>query len=146
MIRVQSLQLSTFCHATEDLQKVYRCFDAFLPSSLGGNVRPSVRSVRGHHGNPIEMVQLFLQGEDAQSSAINIFSRINPADLQRLLESLPRMFDGSKLFLRFSKYSAFKGLESLASGGEVVKAVIGFNGYLRNKSYVEILAEAGLIG
>lgn len=146
MIRVQSLQLSAFCHATEDLQKVCRCFNTFLPVELKESVKPTVRTVRGHHGNPIEMVQLSLKGEEARSSALKIFSGLEDKELQRLLVTLPDMFEGSKLFLRFSKHSAFKGLQNLTSGGDAVKVIIGFSGYLKSKNYVEVLTEAGLIG
>lgn len=88
-----------YSHATENLDKVEQ---AVL--NLVGDCELNVSMTEGHHGNPIHIVEAFLQGGKEISS---FFSRLGDRVLRELDESLEqRMDDSCNLFMRFEKQAA----------------------------------------
>jgi RNA binding exosome subunit len=145
VVRVKSVNLSVMCYATEDLTKVAKGLGIFL-DILHYSTKLTTLKAEGHYGDEISILSINLKNQEAEACAKRIFSHLDQEAIRTILNSAELRFDGSKLFLRFSKFDAYFGRIVLASGGDAIKVVVGFNGYLKGKSYDDILKEAGLIG
>jgi RNA binding exosome subunit len=122
---VDRLEVETHAHATEDLDKVIQALN-----NLVGQVTYETIQVQGHYGNPITVVKAAMgkaSGECLDVVAKRLLSMLSDADRQLLLLSLDERMDGDKLYLRFNKQSAYRGLARLDDGGDVIKVVIHFN-------------------
>ncbi|MFP3045534.1 MAG: RNA-binding domain-containing protein [Thermocladium sp.] len=122
---IDRLEVETHAHATEDLGKVIQALN-----NLVGQVTYETIQVQGHYGNPITVVKAAI--EKASSECLDVvvkrlLSMLSDADRQLLLLSLDERMDGDKLYLRFNKQSAYRGLARLDDGGDVIKVVIHFN-------------------
>jgi len=108
-----ALHARTFCHATEDLDKVKTALENTV-----GKLDVVVSRTEGHHGNPITIFETRLD----ETKGINeFFSRLSTQDVEELLGSLgSRIDDGCNLFLRIDKQSAFMGDIKLASSDDVI--------------------------
>lgn len=145
VVRVKSVNLSVMCYATEDLTKVAKGLGIFL-DILHHSTKLTTLKAEGHYGDEISILNINLKNQEAEACAKRIFSHLDQEAIRTILNSAELRFDGSKLFLRFSKFDAYFGRIVLASGGDAIKVVVGFNGYLKGKTYDDILKEAGLIG
>ncbi|KUO93025.1 MAG: hypothetical protein AT710_01185 [Thermocladium sp. ECH_B] len=119
------MEVETHAHATEDLGKVIQALN-----NLVGQVTYETIQVQGHYGNPITVVKAAMgkaSGECLDVVAKRLLSMLSDADRQLLLLSLDERMDGDKLYLRFNKQSAYRGLARLDDGGDVIKVVIHFN-------------------
>jgi hypothetical protein len=122
---IDRLEVETHAHATEDLDKVIQALN-----NLVGQVTYETIQVQGHYGNPITVVKAAMgkaSGECLDVVAKRLLSMLSDADRQLLLLSLDERMDGDKLYLRFNKQSAYRGLARLDDGGDVIKVVIHFN-------------------
>ena len=122
---IDRLEVETHAHATEDLGKVIQALN-----NLVGQVTYETIQVQGHYGNPITVVKAAMgkaSGECLDVVVKRLLSMLSDADRQLLLLSLDERMDGDKLYLRFNKQSAYRGLARLDDGGDVIKVVIHFN-------------------
>ena len=76
---IQSVELSTIAHATDDLDKVQIALSHLLPDSLGGRQLFTRKYLEGHYNNPIVTFAARL----TDSSEVDEFARF-------LLSHLPR--------------------------------------------------------
>jgi len=108
-----TMHARTFCHATEDLDKV----ESALENTVGKLDIEVVRT-EGHHGNPIMILETTL----GEADGINgIFSKLRKEDIERLLGSLDsRIDDGCNFFIRIDKQAAYTGEIRLASNDDVI--------------------------
>ncbi|MEM4564720.1 MAG: RNA-binding domain-containing protein, partial [Desulfurococcaceae archaeon] len=66
-VELNSLKLRAFIYATESEEKVLKALLNLIPPELRDRVAVSRQLVKGHHGNPIVLVQAVLQGGDAEA-------------------------------------------------------------------------------
>lgn len=143
LVSVERVELSVFGYATEDPQKVAACL-----STLLGLPQEKVfaTKAKGHYGDEISVFSVTIDGAEAEACAKKIFSLMNQENLRRILDTIDMRFDGSRLFLRISKFDACLGQAALMDGGDTIKVVIKFKGYLKGKKPLQILEESGLVG
>ncbi|OGS43682.1 MAG: hypothetical protein A3K76_04515 [Euryarchaeota archaeon RBG_13_57_23] len=107
------LHARAYSHATEDLDKV-----KMAVLSTVGEADFNVTSGEGHHGNPIEIVEVAVDKED---DIIRFFERFDKKDIEALKGTLnARVDDGCNLFVKVDKQSAFKGIIKLGTGDDVI--------------------------
>lgn len=105
--------LRTFCHATEDYEKVEK---ALL--NVSGPSEISVSKTEGIHGNPITILEVPIE-EDR--GIRDLLGRLSDADIHELLQTLARRIDdGCNLFFRLDKQQAFAGKAVLCQGEDVI--------------------------
>ncbi len=144
MIRVSRIHLSAICYATEDILKVEEGINK-LVGVLPNGVKPSVSKAKGHYGDEINIITLNLEGQVAEVCARQIFSKMDEKGLKHLLQTIELRFEKSKLFLRFSKFQAYIGRIALEDTGDAIKVIVEFRGYLKGKSYSELLKDTRLV-
>jgi len=144
--RVSSVTLETFCHATEDVEKVERAILNLLPSDLRSSAEFEECRLEGHYGNPITILRAVLRGEEAERAVEELFSRMDEFDKKIVLESLERRLDSSSnLYLRFDKQRALLGSPRLLQGDDVIKVIVAFMPHIRReRAVIKALEGLGL--
>lgn len=98
--------------------------------------------MRGHYGNSIRRIIYAVNGQSAGVSAEMVFRSLSWDDRLSLLASADRSLEGSKLFLRFSKFKAYYGRIVLTHESECIHAVVRFGGYVKGVSARDLISEA----
>jgi RNA binding exosome subunit len=107
------LHARTFCHASEDLDKVMTALENTVGKSA---IR--ISRTEGHHGNPISILETTV--EDAEGID-TFFSKLDLEDVDEFLSSLSsRIDDSCNLFIRLDKQAAFKGETKLGRNDDVI--------------------------
>jgi hypothetical protein len=141
---VEFMELSTHVHATEDEDKVRRALLNLLPPDLRVKVRPVVTESSGYFGNTIKVLSLGIRGGDAERALGFMLRSMDETDREVLRASLENRIEGSRLFIRFDKQMAYKGVIRLSDGDDVVKVTVGMNPWrLRELGLEEALRRVG---
>ena len=111
---VQSVEISTIVHATEDQEKVQAALDAVFPPALRKLF--TRRYLEGHHGNPIVTINAKItKAADIKQFTQHFVPKLPRMEKLNLLRELNLLTDvGGNLFIRLDKQSAFQGLIQLA--------------------------------
>jgi hypothetical protein len=119
--------VGVFVHATEDREKVLRAVRAILPK----NAKIDVSDLRGHHGNPISLLESRITKRAALREWWPEFAeKLGKAGVQKILQELPAKTDDScKLYLRFDKQCAFAGELFLTDGEDIVHLTLKVAAY-----------------
>jgi len=109
-----SVELRTYCHATEDEERVRRALRTLAP-----DCDPSTERLEGAHGNPILLLTCRLERREAIEG---FWRRVRDAGaLPQALEGIAdRMDDDAVLHLRFAKQRAFVGGIELARDDDAI--------------------------
>ncbi len=140
---VRSLSISAICHATEDPEKVIECLRSFLPPELATKAHPTVRTLEGHYGNPIKIISIEFTKREARTVASFILKDVTVADSE-LVRSPEDFLEGSKIYLRFSKFEALSGRRRLDRGSDTIKVVVQISGYIKGMDFRGLLAGLGI--
>ena len=108
---IQSVEISTIAHATDDLDKVQIALNHLLPDSLKGRQLFTRRYVEGHYNNPIVTFAARLTNpseiEEITSFLLNQLPKSEKLSIEKDL-SLNSDSEGN-LYLRVDKQQAFNG-------------------------------------
>jgi len=126
VLRISDIEISTICHATEDIEKVKTALMKFIPQELRTNARVEHLQAKGYYKNPITRLVVRFRGKEAEKVAKYIFSLIDSSERTILLTTLDNRFDtrASKLYIRFSKQDAYLGSAVLFDGDDVIRVVM----------------------
>ena len=103
---IQSLDVSYFLHATEDIGKV----NPAVAELIGSKAPFEVEQMTGHFGNPIERVELHLHGDEAARSLESLVTKLPSSLRADLLRGIDELVDEhSSLFLRLDKQKLVRG-------------------------------------
>ncbi|RLG76289.1 MAG: exosome protein [Thermoprotei archaeon] len=145
-VKVKSLELIANCHATEDVSKVKQAMLNLIPEKLRSKVEFTQSVLRGHYGNPITRIVLYMKNKDAEETLKHIASKMSNIDKRILKTSLDLRTEASKLYLRFSKQEAYLGNMVLEDSDDIVRAIVTFKGVRgKSKSIEEYLENIGMI-
>ena len=145
-VKVKSLELIANCHATEDVSKVKQAMLNLIPEKLRSKVGFTQSVLRGHYGNPITRIVLYMKNKDAEETLKHIASKMSDIDKRILKTSLDLRTEASKLYLRFSKQEAYLGNMVLEDSDDIVRAIVTFKGVRgKSKSIEEYLESIGMI-
>ncbi len=132
---VKSAEIRVYVHATEDEDKVIQSLEELIPEDI--EVEVEVEEYEGHYGNPIKVLRIKLEGEEARRLLDYILSRMGEHDRRFIKTSLDERVDRyGTLHLRFSKQDAYQGRVTLYESDDVIKVEIGFRGN-RKKAMAE---------
>lgn len=109
---VQSVEISTIAHATDDLAKVQRALSIILPDSMRERELFTRRYVQGHHGNPIVTFDAKLtKPKDVEEFAHQFVRRLPRSERLVIERDLDlHSDDEGNLFIRLDKQQAFRGI------------------------------------
>ena len=117
-----SLHARALCHATEVPDRVIQAV-----KNTVGEMEIGTRSVAGHHGNEIIVVEA--KSTDMRSIR-HLFRMLSPGDRERLVASLDlRLDDSCNLFIRIDKQGAYLGRVTLSDSDDEIALRIKVRAY-----------------
>ena len=133
------LHARTFCHATEDLQRVRSALDNAV-----GKSDINTSKTEGHHGNPIFILEAAVEGMDGID---RFFSKLRRTDVGELLSSLSsRVDDSCNLFVRIDKQAAFKDEIRLGRDDDVISVRVRVRSFPARREVACVIAREYLEG
>jgi len=109
---VQSVEISTIAHATDDLAKVQTALSTIMPESLREREMFTRKYLQGHHGNPIVTFDARLtKPRDVEDFARHFLTRLSKSEklvIQRDLHL--HSDDEGNLFIRIDRQQAYRGI------------------------------------
>ena len=125
---LQSVQVSTIAHATDDLDKIQTALRFLLPESWKGREIFTRRYMQGHHGNPIVTLEARLtKTQEVEQFRSHFMSQL-PKNEKLLIE---RDFDAhsdeeGNLYIRLDKQQAYRGIVELGNE-DPIRVKLKFN-------------------
>ena len=109
---MQSVEISTIAHATDDLEKVQTALSTVLPETLREREIFTRRYLQGHHGNPIVTFDAKLtKPKEVEDFARHFLTRLSKSEklvIQRDLHL--HSDDEGNLFIRIDRQQAYRGI------------------------------------
>jgi RNA binding exosome subunit len=112
---LQSAQISTIAHATDDLDRVQAALRFILPESLKEKEVFTRRYMQGHHGNPIVTFEAKLTKPQEVDQFTHHFTRQLAKNEKLMIEQDLDMHSDEEgnLYIRIDKQQAFRGVIEL---------------------------------
>ena len=112
---VQSIEVSTIAHATDDLEKVQAALVRLLPEAWKSREIFTRRYLQGHYGNPIVTFETHLTEPKDVDEFKNVFVRqLSAVDKFSITKELDRHIDADgNLYVRIDKQKMFRGIARL---------------------------------
>ena len=124
-LKVNSVSLSAIAHSTEDAENVWKALLSVLPREKFSSTAEE-RKFKGHYGNEIRVLKLFVRRSQAEESFESLWRRLAPIDRESLLHSIATHVDHERnLHLRIDKEDCFRGVLRLRDS-EPIKVQISF--------------------
>lgn len=145
---VEYIDIRVLIHATEDVQKVVDAVHNTLPKELPDQVTFKRTDLRGHHKNPITLLETRIEEEQgAQEVFKNLASNLNGADKNRMKNEIDHYIKKRELFIRLDKQSAYRNQLKL-NATDPIHLRIRFGIYFQKSIFhevVNICREYGLL-
>ncbi|MCI4436016.1 MAG: exosome protein [Ignisphaera sp.] len=121
--------LTTYCHATEDCNKVRQAILNIIPRDLASSISISETVMKGYYGNPIIVIEARLKEEEALKALKYMASILSELDKRYIVNSFELRYDKktNKVFIRIDKQGAYLGKPVVAEGDDVVKITLSFS-------------------
>ncbi|WFO76045.1 exosome protein [Desulfurococcaceae archaeon MEX13E-LK6-19] len=147
MLRIHRIELSVYCHATEDLDKVVSSLLNLIPETIRERVKITKQSVKGYYGNIITIIKAVVSGNDAIETMKYIASKISDVEKSILRASLKARYDprSNKIFFRFDKQELYRGRIVVSDSDDIVHVALSFKGKGGIDDVEKLLSEIGLI-
>jgi len=113
---IQSVQISTIAHATDDLDKVQSALRLLLPDSLKSGEVFTRRYLQGHYGNPIVTFEARLtKPHQLDQFACHLVRQLAKPERLLIQHNLEKHCDDqANLYIRLDKQQAFRGMLQLS--------------------------------
>jgi len=130
MIEVEAIEYTTFCHATEDCNKVVTALKNLIPPDLRSRVKVRSQTLHGYYKNPIVTYSIKISGDRAEVENALKYLAIRLSDVDRavIATTLDLRYDTrmNKLFIRFGKQDAYLNSIVVSDGDDIIKVIIAF--------------------
>ena len=147
-VEVSSVEITAFCHATEECSRVESSIRNLLPEDIRTKLELAVREERGYYGNPIVILSLVVRDPLLASSIVKyVASKLEDSE-KRLLRITSRLrFDPreKRFIIRFSKQGLYMNKLQLVDSDDVVKLTIHLKNVKSYRDLEEFLARSSLI-
>lgn len=112
---IQTVEISTIAHATDDLDKVQQALTRLIPEALKDRQLFTRRYVEGHYGNPIVTFEARLtKRSEIDDFTTFLRSQLAPKDKLTIQRDLSLYSDGDgNLYIRIDKQRIFRGIVQL---------------------------------
>jgi len=138
------VDISFFAHATEDEVKALQAARNLLPSAHLEEIVFKKSNLRGHHGNPIVLLESKIREKDVAKAVVEkIASNLSALDKETLLNEIGLHLEKGSLYVRLDKQAAFEGSFRLTTA-DPIRFRLRFKKN-RLEDVVEICREIGML-
>tara|TARA_B100001013_G_scaffold75034_1_gene40037 strand:- start:202 stop:630 length:429 start_codon:yes stop_codon:yes gene_type:complete len=100
------VKIDTILHATEDIDKILRCF---LENFNLEQEKFNVQNLTGHFNNPITLLSINLKKKEAEEFIRNLLTNISKSDFDEIYENVGELISSSGLKLKIDKQRMLNG-------------------------------------
>jgi len=100
------VKIDTILHATEDIDKILRCF---LENFNLKQEKFNVQNLTGHFNNPITLLSINLKKKEAEEFIRNLLTKISKSDFDEIYENVGELISSSGLKLKIDKQRMLNG-------------------------------------
>ena len=147
MLKINRIELTVYCHATEDINKVISSLLNLVPENIREKIRITRQTVKGYYGNVITIIKAIVSGKDAVETLKYIGSKLSNVEKSIIRASLRVRYDNrsNKIFFRFDKQELYRGRIVVSDSDDIVHAAISFKGKGNIDDVEKLFSELGLI-
>jgi RNA binding exosome subunit len=123
---VRAIYGETFCHESEDLDKVKKAMEVFFSKK---DIKQKTQL--GAYGTKVRVLSAEVKGRKARDLAERILESLSDLEKSQILdEKMKRMSEEGKFYLRFDKQVAYeKGKISLCNCEDAIQIILSLEGY-----------------
>ena len=147
-IEVSHIEVSTFCHATEDCSRVDQALKNLFPIEYRDSIKVEYNRREGFYGNPIVVMNCRVEDKTHVEELIKyITTNLSSIEKSIIKATLELRYDPStkRLVIRFSKQDLFLGSMKILDSDDIVKLVLCFKNVRKMDDLLEYLKNIGLI-
>ena len=100
------VKIDTILHATEDIDKILRCF---LENFNLEQEKFNIQNLTGHFNNPITLLSINLKKKEAEEFIRNLLTKISKSDFDEIYENVEELISSSGLKLKIDKQRILDG-------------------------------------
>ena len=124
------VKIDTILHATEDIDKILRCF---LENFNLEQEKFNVQNLTGHFNNPITLLSINLKKKEAEEFIRNLLTKISKSDFDEIYENVEELISSSGLKLKIDKQRMLNG-EIMLEQRDAIKINISCPVYVKKDS------------
>ena len=124
------VKIDTILHATEDIDKILRCF---LENFNLEQEKFNVQNLTGHFNNPITLLSINLKKKEAEEFIRNLLTKISKSDFDEIYENVEELISSSGLKLKIDKQRMLDG-EIMLELRDAIKINISCPVYVKKDS------------
>ena len=124
------VKIDTILHATEDIDKILRCF---LENFNLKQEKFNVQNLTGHFNNPITLLSINLKKKEAEEFIRNLLTKISKSDFDEIYENVEELISSSGLKLKIDKQRMLNG-EIMLEQRDAIKINISCPVYVKKDS------------
>jgi len=147
-VEVSQVEISAFCHATEDCTRVEYAVKNLLPPELKNIVFINTTTHEGYYGNPISVLNLKLTSKEHVDLLLRHLSNtLQPLEKSILKATFDLRYDPptKRLIVRFSKQDLYLGGLKITDSDDVVKLVVHFKNAKSKNDALDYLSRVNLL-
>lgn len=147
MLRINRIELTTYCHATEDEKKVLSSLLNLVPEDIRSKIRITKQTVKGYYGNIITIIKAVISGKEAVKTLEYIGSKMSNVEKSIVRASLRIRYDErtNRVFFRFDKQELYRGRIVISDSDDIVHMAISFKGKGGLSDIEKIFSDVGLM-
>ena len=100
------VKIDTILHATEDIDKILKCF---LENFNLEQEKFNIQNLTGHFDNPITLLSINLKKKEAEEFIRNLLTKISKSDFDEIYENVEELISSSGLKLKIDKRRILDG-------------------------------------
>ena len=100
------VKIDTILHATEDIDKILKCF---LENFNLEQEKFNVQNLTGHFNNPITLLSINLKKKEAEEFIRNLLTKISKSDFDEIYENVGELISSSGLKFKIDKQKMLYG-------------------------------------
>jgi RNA binding exosome subunit len=148
-VEASQVEISTFCHATEDCSRVEESIRTLLPSELQSQSLKIIEDEKeGYYGNPIRILTLKITSKQQVEILLNyLASKMSSTEKSILGATFDLRYDSKtgRFIARFSKQDLYLGSVKVSDVDDVVKVTVYLKNTKKSEDAFEYLKTIGLI-
>jgi hypothetical protein len=100
------VKIDTILHATEDIDKILRCF---LENFNLKQEKFNIQNLTGHFDNPITLLSINLKKKESEEFIRNLLTKISKSDFDEIYQNVEELISSSGLKLKIDKQRMLNG-------------------------------------
>jgi RNA binding exosome subunit len=147
-VEANYVEITAFCHATEECPRVEHAIRNLLPPDLRHVAKTYSSTHEGYYGNPINILTIKLINKDHVTLLLrHLSSALDPMEKSILKATFNLRYDSStgRFIIRLSKQDLYLGSLRIIDTDDIVKLTIHFKSVKRRDEVFNYLKAIGLI-